>query len=41
MDPEILKLAEELDTVTEEDIINELKDNIDLMTKPKPKTYKK
>ena len=42
MDPEILKLAEELDAVTEEDIIKELKDNIDLMTsKTKPKTYKK
>ena len=36
------KAAEELDTVTEEDIIKELKDNIDLITsKTKPKTYKK
>ena len=42
MDQDILKLAEELDTVSEEDIIKELKDNIDLMTsKEKPKTYKK
>ena len=42
MDPEILKAAKELDTVTEEDIIKELKDNIDLITsKTKPKTYKK
>ena len=42
MDKEILKVAEELDTVTEEDIIKELKDNIDLITtKTKPKTYKK
>ena len=42
MDSEILKVAEELDTVTEEDIIKELKDNIDLITtKTKPKTYKK
>lgn len=42
MDPEILKLAEELDTVSEEDIIKKLKDNIDLITsKKKPKTYKK
>lgn len=42
MIPEILKVAEELDTVTEEDIIKELKDNIDLITsKTKPKTYKK
>lgn len=42
MDQDILKLAEELDTVSEEDIIKELKDNIDLITsKEKPKTYKK
>ena len=42
MDQDILKLAEELDTVTEEDIIKELKDNIDLITsKEKPKIYKK
>lgn len=42
MVPEILKVAEELDTVTEEDIIKELKDNIDLITsKTKAKTYKK
>lgn len=42
MDQDILKLAEELDTVSEEDIIKELKDNIDLITsKEKPKIYKK
>lgn len=42
MDQDILKLAEELDTVIEEDIIKELKDNIDLITsKEKPKIYKK
>lgn len=42
MDQDILKLAEELDAVTEEDIIKELKDNIDLITsKEKPKIYKK
>ena len=42
MDQDILKLVEELDTVSEEDIIKELKDNIDLITyKEKPKTYKK
>lgn len=42
MDQDILKLAEELDTVSEEDIIKELKDNIDLITyKEKSKTYKK
>lgn len=42
MEPDILKLAEELDSVTEEDIIRELKDNIDLITsKQKPKTLKK
>ena len=42
MDQDILKLAEELDTVSEEDIIKELKNNIDLITsKEKQKTYKK
>lgn len=41
MDEAILKLAQELDTVTEEDIIEELKSNIDLLTKEKGKVYNK
>lgn len=42
MDEEILKLAQELDKVSEEDIIKELKDNIDLITsKDKTKSFVK